>query len=179
MTGPTDEERDRVRGYLMSQGERYDWVELWPRVIGARLELLRSLDGVTEEQAAFDPGGDDWSIAEIAHHVLNGARGTAVTVEQLAKGEAAPELARVDPQREPPTASFVDTRRLLAEQSVEWAGLAGTLPEPPSLEQTRLHMFFGELHCRAWYLFQRVHDQDHMGQVQQVKDAAGYPKAEG
>ncbi|MEE8421594.1 MAG: DinB family protein [Dehalococcoidia bacterium] len=178
MTGPPDEARERVRGYLLTQGERYDWVGLWPRVIGARVELLNILDGVTEQQAAFDPGGEDWSIAEVAHHVLNSARGTAATVEHLAKGEQPPEQTRVDPQREPPAASFVETRRALAEQSVQWAALVAKLPEPPSLELTWPHMFFGDLHCRAWFLFQRIHDQDHMGQVQQVKDASGYPKAE-
>ena len=65
----------------------------------------------------------------------------------------------------------------LAEQSAEFAGLVAMLPEPPSLERTHAHMFFGELHCRAWYLFQRVHDQDHTAQIEAVKQAAGYPSA--
>jgi hypothetical protein len=38
-------------------------------------------------------------------------------------------------------------------------------------------MFFGPLHCKAWYLFQRVHDIDHANQINAVKEAPGYPAA--
>ena len=37
------------------------------------------------------------------------------------------------------------------------------------------HPFFGDLHARAWYLFQRVHDQDHAQQVLTNKTIDGYP----
>ena len=176
MTGPPDEERERVRGYLLSQGESYDWVDLWPRVIGARLELLAEFDGVSDQQAAFSPGDDQWSTGEVLHHALNGARSVASVVEYLAKGEQPPAPQRVDPVRAPAEAPFERQRRELAEQSVQFSALVARLPEPPSLALTHPHMFFGDLHCRAWLLFQRVHDQDHAGQVRQIKAAAGYPE---
>ena len=36
---------------------------------------------------------------------------------------------------------------------------------------------FGDLHARAWHLFQRVHDLDHMNQIAAVKQDDGYPGA--
>ena len=176
MTSRLTDEQERIRGYLLSQGERNDWVGLWPRVTGARLELIAEFDGVDDQQAAFSAGGDEWSIGEVLHHALNGARSVAEVVEYLAKGEAPPDRQRVDPAREPADAPFEQQRRELAEQSVQFAALAARLPEPPSLELTHPHSFFGDLHCRAWFLFQRIHDQDHTGQVRQIKAAAGYPE---
>ena len=37
MTTNTNEEA-RVRGYLLSQGERYSYMDMWPRCVKARLE---------------------------------------------------------------------------------------------------------------------------------------------
>ena len=36
---------------------------------------------------------------------------------------------------------------------------------------------FGELHARAWFLFQRTHDLDHVGQIEAIKAADGFPGA--
>ncbi len=44
------------------------------------------------------------------------------------------------------------------------------------LDVTAPHPWFGELNCRAWFLFQRVHDGDHTRQIQGIKAAPGYPR---
>src|SRR6266851_1287860 len=79
----------RARSYLLTQGEKYDYVEMWPRVVSTRLQLLEALDGVGDAQAAFKPSPDDWSIREVALHVLNGSRSVQQVVEALAAGRAA------------------------------------------------------------------------------------------
>ena len=56
------EEQQRVHGYLVSQGEKYSWLELWQRVMPARLQLLDTLDGVTDQQANSLTSADDWTI---------------------------------------------------------------------------------------------------------------------
>ncbi|MDP6511721.1 MAG: hypothetical protein QF878_00830, partial [SAR202 cluster bacterium] len=61
-------ETDRVRQYLRAQGERHPFRELWVRAVKARLQLLDSLDGVTDEQAAFKINDDEWSILEVLKH---------------------------------------------------------------------------------------------------------------
>ena len=53
--------------------------------------------------------------------------------------------------------------------------LVAALPDDAPLDGTVDHDFFGGLHCKAWYLFQRVHDLDHAGQIAQIQAAPGYP----
>ena len=65
--------------------------------------------------------------------------------------------------------------RDLLRDSVAFSGIATRFPDDVSLEPTAPHPFFGPLHCRAWFLFQRVHDQDHARHVGSIKQAAGYP----
>ena len=92
-------ERERVRGYLLSQGKRYDYFEIWSRCVRARLEVLDSLQGVSDDQARFKPADGEWSISEVALHVLNGSRRVARLVELLAEGQPA-SSDRIDPPHE-------------------------------------------------------------------------------
>ena len=174
-----DDERQRVSSYLRSQGENRTWIQLWPRVVAGRIEFLDSISRVTPEQAAFKPAEDDWSIAEVALHVLDGSRRTADLVRTLSRGEAPnetpQEIGAVDPERRPVDSSWAALHRELIEDSVKFAGIIDGLPEPPSFTPEREHPFFGPLHSRAWYLFQRVHDQDHARQVAAIQALEGYP----
>jgi hypothetical protein len=170
-------EFERVRAYLSGQGEKYEFAELWRRVAAARLELLDALDGVTEEQAAFKPSADDWSIREVAQHILKSSRGTRGLVERLARGEGP---ARGDDRvfeapREATDAPVASLRDELLRDGITWSAAIEALPARPPLEPTSPHMFFGPLHARAWYLFERVHDLDHANQIKAVKAAPGYP----
>ena len=55
-------EQLRVQGYLKSQGEKYSWLELWPKGMAARVALLDGINGITEGRAGARPsaaGGSD------------------------------------------------------------------------------------------------------------------------
>ena len=43
-----NDEAQRVRSYLLSQGEKYAFTELWPRLIKARLEVIAAAEGVSQ-----------------------------------------------------------------------------------------------------------------------------------
>ena len=175
MSGPDQNERDRVRGYLLSQAEKYGWLELWPRIVEGRLAFLEAIRGVAEPQGDFRPAEGAWTIREIAHHVLLGSRAVAATIERLALGETADQVHWADPAHEPAVASLADLRSEILADSVVFSNLATRFPGNVSLEPTAPHSMFGDLHCRGWFMFQRVHDQDHARQVQAIKDAPGYP----
>jgi hypothetical protein len=66
----------------------------------------------------------------------------------------------------------------LAEHSVRYASLPERLPPSVNLEMTAPHSNFGELNCRAWFLFNRIHDVDHRTQIEAIQAAPGYPSAE-
>ena len=167
-------ETDRVRQYLRAQGERHPFRELWVRAVKARLQLLDSLDGVTDEQAAFKINEDEWSILEVLKHVLTSSGNVAKLVESLANGQSRPS-DDIEPPRESTDLSLAEMRDLLLKDSIAWSALTDRLPEPPSFEIEAKHTFFGNLHARAWYLFQRVHDLDHAQQIDKNKQDAGYP----
>ena len=174
MVEPDADEVGRVRDYLLAQGEKYSWLDLWPRVIAGRLDFLDAISDVNSEQAAFQPGGDVWSIAEVGHHVLQASRNVQKVVRSLSAGGAAP-AGNVDPPREPARTPWDSLSHSIREDSVRLAALIDGLPEPPSLDAVSPHPFFGDLHARAWYLFQRVHDQDHAQQVLANKSIDAYP----
>lgn len=170
-------EQQRVRSYLLAQSERSTWLDLWPRVTEARLQLVESLRGVTDEQARFQINPEEWSTLDVAHHILDNSRSVIRIVGALAHGLPVPGPAFRDERGDPGQARLADVRAGLIETSIELASLIRTLPEPPPLEGTHPHPFFGLLHCKAWYLFQRVHDLDHAGQIGKNREAPGYPAA--
>ena len=175
MAGPGNEERARVSAYLLTQAEKYTWLELWPRVVQGRLEFLDAIRGVGEEQANFRPAPGDWTIREVAQHVLTSSQGVAGLIAALVAGDPGLDVKRADPARELASASLADLYRELLRDSIAFSNIATRFPDDVSLEPTASHPFFGALHCRAWFLFQRVHDQDHARHVGSIKQAAGYP----
>lgn len=169
----------RGRSYLLGQAEKLDFAAAWPRVMEARSALLAAVVDVTEAQAVFRPAGSPdeeqpWSITMVTRHIATSSRNVLAIIEATASGFTAPE----DPiatQGEVEYASFADARKALIDVSLELAGTIGRLPTALNLEATVRHGWFGELNCRAWFLFQRLHDTDHTGQIAQIRAAEGFP----
>jgi uncharacterized damage-inducible protein DinB len=174
MTTDQQAEFDRMHQYYVTQGERYSFAELWPRAARARLELLDALDGVQDAEAEWAPSAEDWSIKEVALHILNSSRSARRLVSTLAVG-AEGDSSNIEPPRKTTTASMDELRAQIRDDGIEWAAVLLDLPPKPPLEPTAPHSMFGDLHARSWYLFQRTHDQDHRGQIDAVKHADGYP----
>ena len=171
-----DTEAQRVRSYLLTQGEKYSFTELWPRLIKARQEVIAAADGVNQRQADFTFAPEEWSISEVLHHVLTSSARVAEVVETMANGNAPPARAAIDPPRESATQGISELRERLNEDTLAWRALTDRLPTSPNLEVTAPHPFFGELHAGGFYLFQRVHDLDHVEQINKNKSAPGYPQ---
>ena len=91
-------------------------------------------------------------------------------VEALSRG-VTPSPGRIDPPREETSLGIDELRERLTLDSLRWSALVERLPPAPSTVLTAPHPFFGELHARAWLLFQRIHDMDHAGQVEKNKRA--------
>ena len=171
----TVDEVQRVRSYLQSQGERYTFAELWERMIRARVSFMDAAEGVTQAQADFRFERDEWSISEVLHHLVTSSGRVARLVEALSHGETV-SPGRIDPPREETTLSIDQLRTQLRDDSIVWSALIHGLPGAPATDPTAPHNIFGELHARAWFLFQRVHDLDHAGQIAKNKAAEDYPE---
>ena len=169
----------QVRAYLLAQAEKTGFAAAWPRVMERRSALLAAAADVTEAQAAFRPAGtpgveQPWSIAMVTRHIAASTQNVLAIIEATANGDVAPEdpLATLGDAE---FATFVDARKALIDVSLDLAGLVGRLPASPNLDATVKHGWFGPLNCRAWFLFQRVHDTDHTGQIAQIRAAEGFP----
>ena len=175
------EDQERVRGYLRTLSERSSWLDLWPRVTEGRLQLIEALRGVTDEQARFKPSEDEWSILEVADHITSNSRSVISLVQALAIGEPPPSREALQDERptEVTDQPIANLRTQLIETGMQLSGLVGRLPEPPSMTGEHPHVFFGDLHCKAWYLFQRIHDTDHANQIEAAKQAPGRLTARG
>lgn len=174
-----DAERDRIRARLLAEAATSDWLDLWPRVTGARAALLEALDGVTADQATWRPptgeGEAAWSIVEVARHVRAYSRNVLTIIEATARGETVPKdppgtLATLDTEE-----SLREVRRAIVEESVRIATVHQRVPATPDLSTTVPHAFFGPLNCRGWYAFLRFHDIDHTRQVERLKQMPGFP----
>ena len=173
-----EDPRARVRGYLLAQAEKNDFAALWPRAMEQRSALLAAFAELSEAQAAFRPatgeGEGAWGAADLARHLVASTRNVMGIVDALARGVEAPK----DPLGglgSATFASFAEARRALFDVSLEFAALTGRLPAEPRLDRMAEHAFFGPLNCRAWFLFQRVHDTDHINQIAALRTTEGFP----
>ena len=164
------DEVERVRSYLLSQGERYTFAEIWVRFAKARIALIDAVTDVDQEQADYRPDAEEWSISEVLNHVVASSGRVSEIVDALANG-ASTSPGNIDPPREETALSIEELRKRLTQDSLRWSALVERLPSAPSTELTAPHPFFGQLHARAWLLFQRIHDLDHAGQVEKNKVA--------
>ena len=170
----TEDARQRLVSYLGHQAAK-DVPVLVELVEEQRARLLALLEGLSEEQVAFRPAPDQWSIADVLRHVIAGEEGVARIVESLARGvvpEGQREMGRQTPDEGQPLAALIE--RLRAARADLLARVRGW-PASPDLAATFEHPFFGPLNCKGWLAFQRLHDADHIGQLEQIKAAAGYP----
>ena len=167
-------EEQRVREYLISQGEKYPFKELWIRAISARLELIKEVSDVNQGQADFSLDKDEWSISEILEHVISSTSRVTDLISDLTIG-AIGDSSDIDPPRQLSDSNIDELRQRILEGAFKWTAMTDNLPDTPNMENNSNHGFFGDLHAGAWYMFQRVHDLDHLNQIRKNKSHADYP----
>lgn len=128
-------------------------------VADGQQRLLAIFSGCDEATAERGPGEGEWSLHELLRHVVSAERGVARVVAMLARGEK--------PERESLAGSLGDEApygALIDELRTTNAAMLDairSLPADADTETTYAHPFFGELNCREWAVFQKVHDEDH------------------
>ena len=170
--GPDLVEVEQVRSYLVAQTQKYSWDDLWPRVVGVRVALIKEIAGVSDEQADQLPGTylgeeSDWGIAQIIRHVITDGYKTLSTIKALANRVEVSKQPGVELSGHETLSELVP---FLLDSSERLTTVRKWIPDQPDLESTAPHMFFGELSCKAWFLFLRLHDTDHLNQIKVLKN---------
>ena len=167
-------EEQRVREYLISQGEKYPFRELWIRAIAARLELIKEVSNVNQDQADFSFDKDEWTVSEILEHVINSTSRVTDLISDLTRGGIG-DSSNIDPPRQLSHSKIDDLRQRILEGAFKWTAMTDNLPDTPNMENNSNHGSFGDLHAGGWYMFQRVHDLDHLNQIRNNKSHVDYP----
>lgn len=180
ITGETwGDEIDRVRKFLLQEALE-PFSQLVPKLAGAREELLRTLDGVSEDQAAFRPGtgeGEEtWGIAEALRHIASVEAIMADRIRQLGSGRPL-ELRPTYPGY----MEDVETRRLselveaINRSRAALLAAVAAIGGHERLDTVDSHRRFGDLNCRGWLVMHGLHEQDHARQIEKIKRMDGYP----
>ena len=173
MVTVTDELRERLLSYVSHQ------VAKGPESIRGTIQkghdqLLGVIDGLSEQQAAFKPDADTWSVVEVLRHVVDAKQRNVEWCAALARGEtiaAAAQPGRTGDE----LPSLAEARSALDAAHDELLAFVATLSPETNLEARFEHPIFGPLNCQEWAVFQRVHDGDHAQQVEQIRAAPGFP----
>ena len=163
-----DEARQTVVSYLAHQGKK-DVSAVVEVIERERRRLLALLADVSQEQAEFAPAPGQWSIREIAEHVVATERGVLAVIARLADIAAPPEQAPAAGR------SLAELREDLVDVRIQLQALVRDLPQDVNLDAKHDHFLFGPLNWKEWLAFQRVHDGDHLQQVEAIRSSPSYP----
>ncbi len=169
---------EQARAYCSHQGSK-GIDSLATLMERTKADWERCLEGMTEEQASFAPG-EEWSARKVVTHFLEVTDGVNGEIKNLTAGEVPASTDEADLARAGRTPDCETTdkmRESVADVFDEIAKLTRALESNAYLERQFPHPAFGKLNILEWIAFQRLHGMDHMGQIDQNKADAGYPKA--
>ena len=169
MTTPTDEDL-RVRSYLVAQANKLSIPELVEKVRRDVLPLREAAAAVPPDRFFERPGPDEWSAAEVFTHILEmNERGVQAIEGVLDHGTLPPPIDDVmsgATQQDLRTAE--DYWRAYQARREQLLDRVLTASGDERLDVKITHNQFGALSWREWLLFMRVHDLDHMHQLQAI-----------
>lgn len=174
MTAPQDEAA-RIRGYLVAQANKLSLPELIEKVRKDTLPLRDLADVIPPEQLHIAPKEGEWSAAEVWTHILEMNEHGARAIVGILDSGAVPERARDQisgATREGFSAgeqyygAWLARREELLERVSRATG-------DEHLDIVINHAIFGGLSWREWLLFMRIHDLDHLRQLQGIAQALG------
>ena len=169
---------ERLTGYIQHNATK-DNTALRDLVQQGHDQLLGLLDGISETQAQFKPAPDVWSVLELLGHVVTAKSGVARICARLARGETPTNRGAEGEEQDGVTrdrfASLAEARPALEAAHKELLAFIDGPLASANTDARFKHFVFGNLNCREWAAFQRVHDGDHAQQIEQIIAAPGYP----
>jgi hypothetical protein len=168
---------------------------LWRDLEAVRAEVLKEAEGLSQAQADWRPGPQDWSVGEILHHLTLAEIATGKLTSKLLKDAGGalapfpPDLRAFaplppwppGPREAPPVVRpepghSID--RLLAEMKAARERSRQSLERLAAVDPRPLmwrHFALGDLHLGQWWLLQARHDADHLDQLRRLEASPGFP----
>jgi hypothetical protein len=166
---PSDENL-RIRSYLLTQANKLGVAELVAKVRADTAPLRAIGSAVPAARFGQRPAPGEWSAAEVYAHIVDVNERGARAIEGILDRGAPPA----------PIGDTIsgETRADLSNAEDYWQAyharreqLLARVSQASGEEHLELkitHPQFGELSWREWLLFMRVHDLDHMRQLEAI-----------
>ena len=169
----TNEEFQRIRGYLQAQAAKLSVPDLVARVRADQQQVHAAASAVPVDRFYDAPAQGEWSANQVLAHIVESGGAVARAIRTTLDGGTPParvgDEIRPDPPRRAAQEWLADLTRE-RELLFERVGRAGG---DERLEVTWQHPMFGPLNWREWLLFLRLHDLDHARQLQAITAALG------
>jgi len=154
--------------------DRPEWIKETLRLVtGVAADGRRSLLHLVEETTDADllaGTPSDWSLGQIAIHLLIVDRGVSGIALRLARGD---EPGNTGQPRPAPGAVTRDGIRSLAEKAAAASErLRAEFPAAPDAQRTAVHPFYGPLNCFGWLLTVPNHYNGHLSAYHEGRPSA-------
>jgi len=166
----TDEDK-RIRGYLQAQAAKLSPPALIEKVQTAMDQLREAAASVPAARFWEQPEPNEWSANEVMAHVVDAGVYFGESIVRVLHGGSATAREAREPRVAVARRTADEWWHLLQrDRAALFARVLGVDPGA-HLDRTIEHPFFGTLNWRETLLFLRLHDLDHVGQLQKIVNA--------
>jgi hypothetical protein len=164
-----DEEVAPIQGYLRSQAAKLTILQLVDKLRTDAWPLRAAAGAMAPGRFRERPAAGEWSAAEVWTHVLDMSEHGVAAVLAMIAGERPRQVAdRISGGERAhlrgPDDYWREFERGREQFYAEVLGARGD----EHLDVALVHPTFGPLNWREWMLFMRVHDLDHLRQLQAI-----------
>jgi hypothetical protein len=145
-------------------------------VRNAYSRLADALDALSGEQASWKPEEAEWSAAQVGDHVALATGVMCNVTGLLAKGQAVTDADwDPPPQFRGNAADVGDVKKRLGELPGFTDSLFDEGTTTDRVEVKANNSQLGDMNWREWFYFLGVHANDHIGQIEKLRAAEGFP----
>lgn len=166
-----DDEIARIQGYLRSQAAKLTIPQLVQKLRTDAQPLRDAVSVLPASRFRERPGAGEWSAAEVWTHVLDMSEHGAAAVLAVIAGDPPTQISdRISGDERTHLSGSDDYWREFESGRERFYARVLEARGDEHLDVMLVHPTFGALNWREWMLFMRVHDLDHLRQLQAIAE---------
>lgn len=172
MTQPASEQ-DRIRSYIVSQANKLSLPQLVEKVRNDTAPLNDAASVVPAAHFNERPAEGEWSAAEVWTHILEMNEHGAAAIPAIIASGGVPERANdvISGETRAGLTTGADYYAAYLARREALLDVVSRAGGDEHLNVKMHHSMFGDFSWREWLLFMRVHDLNHLRQLQSIAAA--------